>query len=202
MYTQCSSEKAAIQQRKFEACMQALMARQSYDSISVSQLCREAGLSRKTFYRLFSTKADVIYALVDHTIMDAEFYVPDESVGPGGMHSFFGYWRTQKKFLDALALNNISTILTQRVIEHILRESPDIMHSFGTQPSEAGRETMVFFISGLFALLLDWHQHGFDRSIDQMSALVMQLLTTVPIKHPLLSDPYSHQCQFSPSTHT
>ena len=43
---------------------------------------------------------------------------------------------------------------------------------------------MVFFLSGLFAILLDWHHHGFNRSIDEMSKLVMQLLTTAPIKHP------------------
>ncbi len=190
MYIQCSSEKAAVQQRKFEACMQELMRQQPYDSISVSQLCREAGLSRKTFYRLFTTKSDVIFALVDHTIMDAAFYEADESVGPGDMHHFFGYWKTQKDFLDVLAQNNISLVLTQRVIRHVLNEAPDVLHSFGTEPSEAGRETMIFFLSGLFALLLDWHQHGFDRSIDQMSALVMQLLTTVPIKNPQLFDRY------------
>lgn len=190
MYIRCSTEKAAVQQRKFEECMMDLMLQYPYDAISISQLCREAGLSRKTFYRLFENKSDVIYAMVDHTIMGAEFYESDESVGPGGMHHFFGYWRTQEKFLDALAENNISTLLTQRAIQHILRESPDVMHSFGTEDSEFGRETMLFFISGLFALLLDWHMCGFDRTIDQMSALMMQILMLPPIKNPLAYDPY------------
>lgn len=192
MYVQCRTEKSALQQRKFEECMMDLMLQQPYDSISISQLCRDAGLSRKTFYRLFENKSDVIYAMVDHTIMDSEFYQADESVGPGGMHHFFGYWRTQKKFLDVLAKNNISSLLSQRAIVHILRESPDIMHSFGTEPSEVGRETMLFFVSGLFALLLDWHHRDFERSIDEMSALVMRLLTSPPIKYPQAYDPYTH----------
>lgn len=186
MYRQCCSEKAALQQRKFEECMLDAMILQPYDSISVSALCREAGLSRKTFYRLFETKADVIYALIDHTIMDAAFYQPDEAAGSGEMHRFFGYWKSQKRFLDGLAQNNISNLLTQRCIAHILRESLDIMQAFGTDASDFPRETMMFYLSGLFALVLDWHQHAFDRSIDEMAALVMQLLTVPPIKHPEL----------------
>lgn len=189
MYRQCSSEKAALQQRKFEECMIDLMLENQYDSISVSELCRQTGLSRKTFYRLFETKADVIYAMVDHRLTDAAAYTPGEGRKDGGLHRFFGYWQTQNKFLDALQKNNISTILTQRAILYTMKEAPDCRHMFGSDSESTSWETMIFYLSGMFALVLDWHEHKFARDLDELCNLCMHLLTTPPIKNPWVLDP-------------
>ena len=43
------------------------------------------------------------------------------------------------------------------------------------------REMMLFYLSGFFALVLDWHSRGFDRSIDEVCDVLMQLLTKAPI---------------------
>lgn len=182
MYRQCSSEKSVMQQRKFESCMLDAWEKEPYDSISISGLCRDAGLSRKTFYRLFNSKADVVFAMVDHIITDETFYEPDESVGNGDLHRFFGYWKSQKRFLDILQKNSSSHLLTERCISHIFRESPEVHYTFGTADSEFGREAIIFYLSGLFTLVLDWHKHGFQRSIDEMATLSMTLLSTPPIK--------------------
>ena len=37
-----------------------LMQKQSYDSITITKLCQKADLSRRTFYRLFNSKDDVL----------------------------------------------------------------------------------------------------------------------------------------------
>ena len=189
MYHCCSTEKSFRHQLKFEETMMQLIIQQPYDTISISQLCREAGLSRKTFYRLFDSKADVIYALVDQRIIDAASYVPPEGEKDGGLHRFFGYWQTEKIFLDALAAANISTLLTQRAILYTMKECPDCRHVFGSDTEENSWESMIFYLSGMFALVLDWHQHGFSRDIDELCDLCMHLLTTPPIKNPWVLDP-------------
>lgn len=189
MYQQCSSEKSALQQRRFEECMIDLMLEHHYDNISVSELCRHASMSRKTFYRLFETKADVIYAMVDHRIIDAAAFVPEDGAKDGGLHRFFGYWRTQEKFLEALYKNHISTLLTQRAIIYTMNEAPDCRHVFGSDSEENSWETMIFYLSGMFALVLDWHERGFARHIDELCDLCMHLLTTPPIKNPWVLDP-------------
>ena len=38
-----------------------------YDEISVNDICRETGIARSTFYRVFSNKKDVIRYLFEHT---------------------------------------------------------------------------------------------------------------------------------------
>ena len=72
MYTLCTTEKTALQQRQFEQAFLEYSLEVPYDDITISELCRRAGLSRRIFYRLFERKADVLYALLDHTMLEAE----------------------------------------------------------------------------------------------------------------------------------
>ena len=189
MYRRCVSEKSASQQRKFEAALLKLMKQYLFEEISISELCRQTGLSRKTFYRLYDAKADVVYAMIDHTILDAGSFVPDETVGPGGLHKFLAYWKSQKELLDALKKNRISALLSQQAVIHIMNEAPEIVSCFGAEGSPYGQDTMIFYVTGLFSLVLDWASRDFDRSIDEMSGLILQLLMNPPVKHPLSLDP-------------
>ena len=183
MYSRCVSEKAAAQQRQFEAAMQEMLKTKLFEEISISELCRYTGLSRKTFYRLYESKGDVIYAMIDHALLDAESFVPDESVGPGGLHKFLAYWRSRNDLLDVMKRNRISTLLSQQAVIHVMNEAPEIARQFGVECNEQGRDTVVFYISGLFSLVLDWAYRDFDRSIDEMSAMIMDLLMNPPIKY-------------------
>ena len=190
MYARVVSEKSAAQQRKFEQALMELMEEKLFENISISELCRETGLSRKIFYRLYDAKADVVYAMIDHAIMDTGSFVPDASVGEGGMHHFLAYWKSRKRFLDVLAKNRISALLSQQAILLVLEEEPDIVNSFSAGNLDMKKEMVTFCISGLFALVLDWHKRGFDRSIDEMSRILMGVVMTAPVKEPLIANIY------------
>jgi len=190
MYLKCTSEKAAAQQAAFESALMTHMCTGRFEDISIADLCRQTGMSRKTFYRLYETKSDVIFAMLDHALLSAESFVPDTSVKRGGMHHFFAYWKSQKTLLDALLNNRISALMSQQAVGHVLRERPEIVECFGADDSAYTREMVMFYLSGLFALVLDWHERNYDRSIDEMSALAMALFTTPPVKSPLKNNPY------------
>lgn len=186
MYKLCTTEKTAHQQRQLEQAFLSLSLELPYDDITISEICRRAGLSRKIFYRLFERKSDVLYALLDQTLLDAESYQPDPSVKEGGLHRFLAFWRDQKPLLDVLKMNQSSSLLTERAIRHILQESSDIRYYFGTEEGVYGREALLFYVSGIFALVLDWHNRDYAQSIDDLSDAMMYLMTTAPVKHPLI----------------
>ena len=187
MYTLCTTEKTAQQQRQFERAYLEIALETPYDDITISEVCRRAGLSRKIFYRLFERKADILYALLDHTILDMQTYQPDPSVKEGGLHRFLAFWRDQKPLLDCLKMNNSSTMLTEAAIRHILREGSEFSTLLGLDDSQYGREALLFYLSGIFALVLDWHARNYSQSIDQLSDALMYLLAVPPIKHPLVT---------------
>ena len=77
MYTLCVTEKTAQQQQIFEQTFLQMMLESYYDEITISDLCRRAGLSRKIFYRLYEKKADILYSMIDRALMEVDYYTPD-----------------------------------------------------------------------------------------------------------------------------
>ena len=119
MYKRCTTEKAALQQRRMEECLLSVMRDKPFAVISVSSLCEQTGLSRKTFYRLFESKQDVLDSLIDRAIRDyIRFSLPQQAAVPEvspELLSFYHYWQEQRDLLDALSKNGFSTMLYDRV---------------------------------------------------------------------------------------
>ena len=177
MYTMCITEKTAQQQKLFEEVFLQMLLESNYDDITVSDLCRRAGLTRKIFYRLFEKKADVLYSMIDRALMESDSYIPDESVGPGELHRFFAYWLYKKELLDALLKHQSSSLLTDRAIRFAMREAGSPVREFGAEAEKGSYQAIVFYLSGIFSVLLVWHAQDFRQSIDEMSAILMDLLS-------------------------
>ena len=56
MYKQCQTEQSTARQRQLEQGLLQIMQKRHYDEISVSDLCEELGIPRKSFYRYFASK--------------------------------------------------------------------------------------------------------------------------------------------------
>lgn len=182
MYRMCTTEKSALQQRRIEDTMVNLMLEQDYEDITISELCLKAGLSRKIFYRLFEKKGDVLEALLDHTFLDFMAYEPGSDVAAGSLHSFFSFFKEKKELLDALEKSDLEYMLTDRAMDFIFQEDAARLRHFGADVDEFGREIMLFYLNGVFSLIYDWHDHGYDKTIDQMCALIMRLFSTAAVK--------------------
>jgi len=77
MYKLCKTEQSAARQRELEQGLLEIMANKRFDDISVSDLCEKIGIPRKSFYRYFSGKDGALYALIDHTLMAYEGFLPE-----------------------------------------------------------------------------------------------------------------------------
>lgn len=189
MYTMCITEKTAQQQHIFEQTFLQMMLESHYDEITVSDLCRRAGLSRKIFYRLFEKKADVLYSLIDHTLLESTSFEPDESVNSGELHRFLAFWKSQKDLLDALLKHQNSSLLTDRGIRMAFDEGTSLIHTFGADVGEFGYERIVFCMTGIFSVILYWHIQNYSHSVNELADLLMDILSTPAIKHPLTNQP-------------
>ena len=192
MYKKCTTEKSTQQQRQIEACLLELMKKQPYQDISVSSLCEKSGLSRNTFYRLFESKEDVLCALIDHTLTDyVKYQLPPcdtASDVPRGLLRFYSYWYHQKPLLDALHRNKQSSLLHDQSIQHVIQEDSGALHWFGADCQPHGREIMLFMISGIFSLMIDWHQSGYNKTVPEIARITHQLLTEPPLRFPTITN--------------
>lgn len=116
--------------------------------------------------------------------MECDYYIPDESVDPGELHRFFAYWRHQKDLLDVLLKHQNSGLLTDRAIRFAVREEGSPVRTLGPDKQKGSYEAIVFYLSGIFSVLLVWHAQDYKQSIDELSALMMDLLSTPAIQNP------------------
>ena len=182
MYKRCTTEKAALQQRKLEECLLSVMQDKPYSEITVSSLCEQTDLSRKTFYRLFESKQDVLDSLIDRTLREyIRFSLPQNQLAPDvspELQSFYYYWLERRGLLDVLSKNGISTMLYERSIQHTLQEETDVLQQLGVMPTLRGNEEALrFFLSGILTLVVGWHHGGYQKSPVQMAVITEKLLS-------------------------
>ena len=179
MYKLCKTEQSASRQRQLEKKLEELMNIRRYEEISVSDFCAYAGIPRKAFYRYFSSKDGALYALLDHTMLEFEFF--REPYIPGGvmdmqqeLSNFFRFWKDHKLLLDALVHSGISGILVERSISSI-REGA--LHIKAVERPEMLSHVIQFAVCGLMVMVVDWHQDGYRNSVQEMTRIALRLVT-------------------------
>jgi len=174
MYRKCATEISVQHQRRVAQSLLELMGKMPYEDITVTQLCRTAGVTRRIFYHLFSNKTGALQALVDQKILDIEGYCPETD---NDALRFFRYWKEQKPFLDALWENGMSGMLQERMINSVLTEDYDVLYWLRSHGwSENSQEVIIFGLSGLMGLLYSWYYSGFRQEAEELAALVEQIL--------------------------
>lgn len=181
MYKQCQTESSARRQRELEQGLLQIMLKKQYDEISVSDLCQQIGVPRKSFYRYFSGKDGALYAMIDHAIMDYDVYTTYPGQGAREtpmdfMEGVFRYWIQHKELLDALKKSSFSGLLIQRAME--FSNDMDTIPRFLQIGDKRLREYgTMFMVCGLMTMIVQWHYDGFTKSAEEMAKLAMQLLT-------------------------
>ena len=179
MYRKCTTERSVRNQRVLENAFLTLMGKLPYEQITITQICAEAGISRRVFYHLFGSKQDALYGLIDHRILDIESFPTDIS---NMALRFFLDWKEQKPLRDAMRAHNLWSILLERMILSILLEDYDVWHWLRVEDPENREDTLVFNISGIMALVFRWHDTGFQKSPEEMVALLAELMQKPLIK--------------------
>ena len=185
MYKQCITERSAKQQQSIESAFLDLIHSKPYHSVTVSDVCEKAGISRFTFYRIFDCKDDVLDAIVDKVLLQWMQVQPSRIVTEENMYdqncAFFAFWAQQKSLLQALCDSGKTSLIVERSIQFLTKEDHTVVQYFGAHKSEHGEEIFRFCASGVFSLVIDWHQSGYQKSIEQMAQILEFLLQKLTI---------------------
>lgn len=181
MYKTCHTEESARRQRELEAGLLRAMGKQPYAKITLTDLCRELNIPRKTFYRYFPTKDDCLLALIDHTLADCNDIALNGWDGSTALNEqvqrqFFCYWEQHKAFLDEIKANDLQHLVLDRttVIVDRMKEN--------RKADSFAREQVEYFIAhGLMSTVLRWHHFDFPCSPEEMAEIFGKLLTTPDI---------------------
>ena len=184
MYKLCKSEQSAARQRQLELGLLKAMLTQRYEDISISDLCDQMNIPRKSFYRYFSNKDGALFALLDHTLMEFEQSPHTRVVSFGNrelgdLERFFLFWYERRELLEALMRNRLSGMLVERATDHALHER--MMPAYLLSKDQKSQHlALTFAICGLLSMVMQWHQSGYQENPSQM-ARVASLMLTKPL---------------------
>ncbi len=181
MYKLCKSEQSARRQRELELGLLKAMQTRLYEDISISELCDQMEIPRKSFYRYFSNKDGALIALLDHTLM--EFEQSQASVSGakpgspvGDLERFFVFWYERRELLEALIRSRLSGMLVERATHHAIHER--LMPSYlANKDSQSQQMALTFAICGLLSMVMQWHQNGYREDPAHMARVATMMLT-------------------------
>ena len=181
MYKLCKTEQSAARQRQLEEGLMSVMLTKRYDEISVSELCDELAIPRKSFYRYFSSKDGALHALIDHTLMGFEGFTAAYRHSAvrtlhGELEGFFQFWVQHKALLDALERSSMTGVLIERAITHALSETVRPARFLPKDSEEMQKHITMFGVCGLMSMMLTWHHEGYPQSSSQMARIAARLL--------------------------
>ncbi len=176
MYKICHTEESSRRQRELEQGLLDAMARQPYAKITLTDLCAQLRVPRKSFYRYFPAKDDCLLALIDHMLSDCNDVALKGWNGRGELDQtvqlrFFSFWKEQHLFLDAIRDNGLRYLLLDRTSIMIDRMKEN------TGSMGFARDQVEYFIAyGLMTTVLRWHHYGFQSSPEELAQVFGNLL--------------------------
>ena len=181
MYKLCKTEQSAQRQRQLEEGLKKVMLTKHFEEISVSDMCDQLQVPRKSFYRYFSSKDGALYGLIDHTMMEYErFAVARQKVTgrtlSNELESFFQFWVEHKDLLDALQKSGLSGVLIERSISHALGETVMPKRFLPRDSRDMQRQVTMFGVCGLMSMVLTWHHDGYKETPTQLARVACRLL--------------------------
>ncbi|MCR5717144.1 MAG: TetR/AcrR family transcriptional regulator [Lachnospiraceae bacterium] len=121
---QGTNKTAIASQKQVAGALMKLMQEKHFNDISISELCKLAGVSRQTFYILFQTKENVIiYMMHDQYAYSANDYCDGKLTLQKFCDGYAEYIITNKQFLKTLVENNVEYLLYDSLYAALTCES-------------------------------------------------------------------------------
>lgn len=153
----------------FMRCME----KKSFDRITISDLQKESGVARSTFYRLFDNLSDILYWKCDTCFQEVLGGMKPEEFSDELelAHHYFSYWMEHSDILVLLIKINRQDIIYACHMKNAER----LQRRFGKLPglNKAHARYFMAVRTGLtISILTAWLQGGRKESIDEVIAIL------------------------------
>ncbi|HJC02697.1 MAG TPA: TetR/AcrR family transcriptional regulator [Candidatus Gemmiger stercoripullorum] len=183
MYKYCKTSQSAARQCHIVSCLLEMLHTHHYDQITVQDLCKKAEVPRKSFYRYFECKQDVLLAAIDFYIQDYEsFRLP--GTGPGVLRTteseltrFLTYTQKNKGTFEALTRSDLLGYALNMVTQSSLLSNVARRLMTHKEDEALYRVKNAFLCYGIYSVVGIWVTNGCQESVEEMARILTQILT-------------------------
>ena len=171
---------AQRRQIQIEDCLYENLQHTPWQSISVADLCRQVGISRKAYYNYYKDKEACFCAYIDRLIREGLLVtsqnLPHNGTPMDAAILLLDYWKDQKRFFDILVKNNLTYFLTAQTVHYVLTEDRTIMEQLSTEALPTDTDILSCYAALQTTLLLLWHSRGFNTPTEEMAKKIMRIM--------------------------
>lgn len=166
------SANAYRRQKQIEDSLYANLLMRPYTSVSVSDLCLQLEISRKSFYNYFPDKDSCFRSLIRRKLRQCSLTIASgarESENADDVIAvFLNFWRQERGFLDVIVRNNLLTMLFDQCIRFLREEDRVILDLLKTPQLETDDFVLACFVNVHITIVLQWHKGGFEIPVEEM----------------------------------
>lgn len=143
-----------------------------FEKISISDIVKEAGISRATFYRYFQDKYDLFFQWISD--FSRQYIDEADSYQAAIIHNFeYGY--QERNFLRRIIVDNKDLYFSARYIEYSEKFVTDILREVTGQVefSYAQQSAVSFLVAGSIQIWGKWISGGCLQPPEMVAAQVM-----------------------------
>lgn len=173
---------------RFDKALLSLLERSPFEYITISEICREAGVNRSTFYLHYDNTCDLLRETIAYVLDDFFSYFPVDAGGaaPGYtscdldelnfinekyLHPYLSFVREHQRVFSAVLSNPDtfdSNAIFQRLFDNIFNPVLDRFH----YPMHERHYVMMFYLNGITAIISQWLKEGCGRSIEEIANII------------------------------
>lgn len=171
---------ASRRQQQIEECLQDNMLHTPYSLITVADLCRQVGISRRAFYTYYRDKDACLYALIDRMIKTSFFRaMPDGKMDLLQACTVnLAYWKEHKSFLDAIVKQNMGALFRDRNVAYFTQDEQILYELLYTPDVKVDLDIISSYVAIRISMLFRWHSRGFDSEPEEMAKKYIRMIQT------------------------
>jgi len=160
-------------QERIENCLYENLLRKPYRVISVADLCKQVGISRKAFYNHYPNKDACLCAIFYRAIHTSSLKMLDASTRGGDTVQVctagLEYWKEQKNLLDIIMRNDLLPYFLSQKIRSVLEDEKILLDLQNTPQVKCDMDILSCSVSLYMTMLLRWHARNFDTPTKEMA---------------------------------
>ena len=178
--------------KKMDKALITLLGEKSFEYITVSEICKKAGVNRSTFYLHYENTVDLLnesarfllddfvaYFNIDtksitrkirESTLDELNFISDEY-----LHPYLLYIKENRLVFstvllhaDSFGFNEIFKILYENVFNPVLERFD--------YPFTDRKYAMMFYLNGITAVVTEWLKDGCEKTIDEVSRIIYKCI--------------------------
>ena len=174
--------------KKMDKALISLLEEKSFEYITVSEICKKAGVNRSTFYLHYENTVDLLdetarfllddfmsYFNVDvkkftnkfkESSLDELNFISNKYLQP-----YLTYIKDNKSVFSTVLLHSVSfgfNDIFQRLYENIFNP---ILERYN-YPTADRKYAMMFYLNGIIAIVTEWLKDGCEKTIEEVSQII------------------------------